>query len=169
MAVEKVYASNKQMEGGGVLGAVTANAGTNLNTSALALEATLQTVMHGTDSMDAKTPTMGSNLPSGSTPVIETAQHLGASGQIIAIGAASVRSAALGVGLWRISGSGDVWFRQGDNTVVASAAAGSSYLAAGAVECAVVATGVADGYIAIIRDGSETGNVSITKIGDVAP
>ena len=90
-------------------------------------------------------------------------QHLGTGGQIIAIGAASVRSTALVVGEYRISGSGDIWFRQGGAAVVASAAAGSTYLAAGAIETCKV-TGSANAYVAVIRDGTETGNVSITQI-----
>lgn len=120
-----------------IAGAVTANAGTNLNTSALALETGTHT-LHG--------------------------MHLGSGGQVIAIGAAAVRSAQLAVGTWRISGSGDIWFKQGDNAVVASAAAGSVYLASGAIETAVVVNSTTEGYISIIRDGTSTGNVSLTRM-----
>lgn len=122
---------------GAVVGTVTANAGTNLNTSALALETGTHT-LHG--------------------------MHLGDGGQVLAIGAVAVRSAQLAVGTWRISGSGDIWLRQGDNAVTASAAAGSAYLGAGAIETAVVVNNTTQGYISIIRDGTSTGNVSITRL-----
>jgi hypothetical protein len=93
------------------------------------------------------------------------AKHLGSGGQVIAIGAAAVRSAQLALGRWRISGSGDIWFRQGDNAVVATkAGAGSAYLAAGAIEECLVETAASEGYISIIQDGAETGNVSLTRL-----
>jgi len=95
---------------------------------------------------------------------LQGGKHLGVGGQLIAIGAVSVRSAQLVAGVWRISGSGDIWFRQGDVTVVATVGAGSTYLSAGAIELAPVDVIATEGYIAIIRDGTETGNVSITRL-----
>jgi hypothetical protein len=123
--------------GTNALGSVTANAGTNLNTSALALESGKLT-QHG--------------------------QHMGVGGQVIAIGAVAVRSTQMAAGTWRISGSGDIWFKQGTVAVTASAAATSTYLAAGAVETFVVVGAGVDDYVSVIQDGSETGNVSITKL-----
>lgn len=120
-----------------IAGSVTANAGTNLNTSTLALESGKLT-QHGA--------------------------HLGVGGQVIAIGAAAVRSTQMAAGTWRISGSGDVWFKQGTVAVTASAAATSTFLAAGAVETFIVANAAVDDYVSVIQDGAETGNVSITKI-----
>jgi len=90
-------------------------------------------------------------------------RHLGTGGQVIVIGAASVASTVLAVGEHRISGSGAIWFRQGGSGVTATAGAGSTYLASGVVETFNV-TGTADGYVAVIRDGAATGNVSITQI-----
>lgn len=139
-----------------------------------ATEATLATVAGDTTSIDSKTPALGAAAAAASVPVVlasdqsavpvrDGVQHLGTGGQVLAIGAASVRSTALAVGEHRISGSGDVWLRQGGNAVVATAGAGSSFLAAGAIESLWV-TGAADGYVAIIRDGTMTGNVSVTQI-----
>jgi hypothetical protein len=84
---------------------------------------------------------------------------------VIAIGAASVRSTVLALGVWRISGSGDIWFRQGTVAVVAAkAGVGCTFLAAGAIETILVSDAVAEGYIGIIQDGSETGNISLTQL-----
>jgi len=44
------------------------------------------------------------------------------------------------------------------------AGATCTYMAAGAIEVALV-TAAANAFIAIIQDGAETGNVSITPIG----
>lgn len=101
---------------------------------------------------------------SGAIAAQEPAKHLGVGGQMIAIGAAAVRTAQLAAGRWRISGSGDIWFKQGDVTVVASAAATSAFLSAGAIEVADVENTTTEGYISVIRDGAATGNVSITKV-----
>jgi hypothetical protein len=90
--------------------------------------------------------------------------HLGTGGQVIAIGAAAVRSTQMAAGTWRISGSGDIWFKQGTVAVTASAAATSTYLAAGAVETFIVVGAGVDDYVSVIQDGAETGNVSITKL-----
>lgn len=55
---------------GNVAGAVTANAGTNLNTSALALEAgNIATVAGDTTSIDSKTPALGQAAKAASVPV----------------------------------------------------------------------------------------------------
>jgi hypothetical protein len=147
-----------------VTGTVTANAGTDLNTSALATQATLSAI-------NTKLPSLGQAAASASVPTVAASddavlrsQHLGTNGQVIAIGAASVRSTEMAAGMWRISGSGDIWFRQGGSTVVATAGAESTYLSAGAIEFMRV-TSAADGYLAIIRDGTETGNVSLTRTG----
>jgi hypothetical protein len=53
-----------------VVGTVTANAGTNLNTSALATETTLGTVHGHVDSIDGKLPALGQALAAASVPVI---------------------------------------------------------------------------------------------------
>ena len=130
-----------------------------------ATQTTLAIVAGDTTSIDGKTPALGAAAAAASAPVVEAAQHLGVGGQVLAIGAASVRSTQLAAGLWRISGSGDIWFIQGGNACTAlKATATSGYLAAGAIEVALV-TDATDGYIAIIQDGAETGNVSITPIG----
>ena len=55
---------------GAVAGSVTANAGTNLNTSALATETTLGTVHGHVDSIDTKTPALGQALEAACTPVV---------------------------------------------------------------------------------------------------
>jgi len=53
-----------------ITGTVTANAGTNLNTSSLATETTLGTVHGHVDSIDTKTPALGQALAAASVPVI---------------------------------------------------------------------------------------------------
>jgi hypothetical protein len=91
-------------------------------------------------------------------------QHLGVGGQVLAIGAAAVRSTQLALGTWRISGSGDCWFKQGDVTVTASAAATSTYLAAGAIETLTVDNITNNGYLSVIQDNTDTGDLSLTRI-----
>lgn len=151
MAEVATHESNK--EGGG--------SGTGL---ALESGGNLDTIAGDTTSLDGKAPALGQAAVSASVPVVESAKHMGTGGQVIALGAASVRSTQLAAGLWRISGSGDCWFRQGGNTVAATkAGAGSTYLAAGAIE-AVLVVGSSDDYIGIIQDGAETGNVSLTQV-----
>jgi hypothetical protein len=145
---------------------VAVKAGTNLNTSALALDTSV-TTMSGKlpATLGAKTGATSLSTIIASDDAVMRSQHLGVDGQVLAIGAASVRSALLAPGMWRISGFGDYWFKQGDIAVDAAAGAGSAAMSAGAIEVMRV-TGAADGYVAIIREDIATGSVSLTRTGD---
>jgi len=75
-----------------IAGTVTANAGTNLNTSALALESggNLDTIAGDTTSLDSKVPALGSALAADSSPVTVATDDVVSTG-IVSIAAEVVR------------------------------------------------------------------------------
>jgi hypothetical protein len=110
--------------------AVTANAGTNLDTSALALEATQVKSAPG--------------------------RKLGTGGQVLNINSTGARSTILAVGNWRISGNREIWFKQGASTVTAAKdTAGSVYLGGGGIDSFPV-TAASDGYVFVIAGEDPT-------------
>jgi hypothetical protein len=90
-------------------------------------------------------------------------RSLGTGGDVLDVAAAGDRSVQLAAGVWRLSATRDLWFRQGTVEVVAAKdTAGSAFLAAGGVEFVRV-TGATDDYVHVIRGEDETdGKASLT-------
>jgi hypothetical protein len=83
--------------------------------------------------------------------------------QSVAIGAASAASTQLAAGMYRVCANGNCWIQQGTSSVSVTAnGTNASYLPAGLVEIVRVDDTTAQGYIAVIRDGTSSGYVSIT-------
>lgn len=102
VTVEQTTAANLNAT---VIGSVTANAGTNLNTSSLALESGGHLA-----SIDSKVPALGQALAAASVPVVLTAAQLSTLTPLSSVGVTQVTSP------WLVSGSGNFTVVQATGT-----------------------------------------------------
>jgi hypothetical protein len=160
-------ASGWTVNTGAVAGTVTANAGSNLNTSSLALESSghLEETADHCHSIDGKLPAaLGVQAVASSMSIVTAKrQHLG-SGVVVAVGAVTAASTQLSLGRYRLTATCDCWIKQGASTVTAAANSTNPYLAAGAIEEMDVDNTTNNGYVAVIQDGAQTGYLSICPI-----
>lgn len=84
----------------------------------------------------------------------------------VAVGAASVPfNASMTAGqFWLFVSNANCWIRQGNGTPVAAASAGSMYVPANTL---LIIWGNAGDNLAVIQDGTSTGNASLTRANRV--